>query len=274
MSTERTRPSLELRNTVKEYDGGGETVRALADVDFSVAPGEFVAVVGPSGSGKSTMLNTLGLLDVPTSGTVRVAGRDATTMTDPERTRARREYVGFVFQQFYLIGNLTALENVTLPTVYHDDPDAEERARTLLDRVGLGDRHDHTPDELSGGQKQRVAIARALINEPDVLLADEPTGNLDTDTGRDILGEFDRVREGGVTVIAVTHDPLVEGFADRVIELTDGRLDGPAYPPEAMRPDVDSEPARRPAPEPEDTPSLEPTEGPGGSPHGAGEGDP
>jgi len=225
MSTrERTRPSLELRNTVKEYDGGGETVRALADVDFSVAPGEFVAVVGPSGSGKSTMLNTLGLLDVPTSGTVRVAGRDATTMTDPERTRARREYVGFVFQQFYLIGNLTALENVTLPTVYHDDPDAEERARTLLDRVGLGDRHDHTPDELSGGQKQRVAIARALVNGPDVVLADEPTGNLDRDTGEQVLGEFAQVTDRGVGLVAVTHDPQVAEFADRTVRIVDGQL--------------------------------------------------
>jgi len=265
--------SIELDGVRKTYDGGGETVVALEGVSLAAAPGEFLAVVGPSGSGKSTMLNVLGLLDDPTAGERRLGDRDATALSVGERTDARRESIGFVFQDFHLLPTLSAVENVALPTAF-DDGDATDRAADLLERFGLGDRLDHRPTELSGGQKQRVAIARALINEPDVLLADEPTGNLDTDTGRDILGEFDRVREGGVTVIAVTHDPLVEGFADRVIELTDGRLDGPAYPPEAMRPDVDSEPARRPAPEPEDTPSLEPTEGPGGSPHGAGEGDP
>jgi len=265
--------SIELDGVRKTYDGGGETVVALEGVSLAAAPGEFLAVVGPSGSGKSTMLNVLGLLDDPTAGERRLGDGDATALSVGERTDARRESIGFVFQDFHLLPTLSAVENVALPTAF-DDGDATDRAVDLLDRFGLGDRLDHRPTELSGGQKQRVAIARALINEPDVLLADEPTGNLDTDTGRDILGEFDRVREGGVTVIAVTHDPLVEGFADRVIELTDGRLDGPAYPPEAMRPDVDSEPAGRPAPEPEDTPSLEPTEGPGGSPHGAGEGDP
>ena len=215
---------LELRGVLKEYDGGGETVTALDSVDFAVEPGEFVAVVGPSGSGKSTMLHTLGLLDVPTDGTVEVAGRDATAMTDPERTRARREYVGFVFQQFYLIDGLTAVENVTLPTVYHEDPDARSRARALLDRVGLGDRLDHTPDELSGGQKQRVAIARALVNGPEVVLADEPTGNLDRDTGDTVLAEFGQVTDRDVALVAVTHDPQVADYADRTVRIVDGRL--------------------------------------------------
>jgi putative ABC transport system ATP-binding protein len=217
-------PPLELRGVTKEYDGGGETVRALVDVDLRVARGEFLSVVGPSGSGKSTMLNTLGLLDVPTSGDVRVDGRDATTMTDAERTDARKEYVGFVFQQFFLIPSLSALENVLLPTQFHDDPGADARARALLERVGLGDRLDHTPNELSGGQKQRVAIARALVNDPAVVLADEPTGNLDQETGKTVLGEFERITDRDVAVVTVTHDPLVADYADRTVRLVDGRL--------------------------------------------------
>jgi putative ABC transport system ATP-binding protein len=221
--TART-PPLELRHVTKEYDGGGETVRALDDVAFSVDRGEFVSVVGPSGSGKSTMLNVLGLLDVPTSGEVLVDGRDATTLTDRERTRTRKEYVGFVFQQFYLISSLTALENVLLPTRFEDDPGARDRAVDLLERVGLGDRMDHRPDELSGGQKQRVAIARALVNEPDVVLADEPTGNLDRETGKQVLEEFTRIQEAGVAVITVTHDDLVGDYAGRTVQLVDGVL--------------------------------------------------
>ncbi|WP_255198580.1 ABC transporter ATP-binding protein [Halorarius litoreus] len=217
-------PPLELRGVTKEYDGGGETVRAMDDVDFHVDRGEFVSIIGPSGSGKSTMLNVLGLLDVPTDGEVLVDGRDATTLTDRERTRARKEYVGFVFQQFYLISSLTALENVLLPTRFEDDPGARDRAVGLLERVGLGDRLDHRPDELSGGQKQRVAIARALINEPDVVLADEPTGNLDRDTGTQVLEEFTRIKSEGVSLITVTHDDLVAGYADRTVRIVDGRL--------------------------------------------------
>lgn len=214
---------LELRNVVKEYDGGGETVRALKGVDLDVRRGEFLSVVGPSGSGKSTMLNVLGLLDVPTSGSVRLDGRDATTLSDRERTRARKESIGFVFQQFYLVPSLTALENVLLPTMF-DAKDARPRANDLLERVGLGDRVDHRPNELSGGQKQRVAIARALINEPDVVLADEPTGNLDRETGRTVLGEFDRITETGVSVITVTHDDLVADYTDRTVRIVDGKL--------------------------------------------------
>ncbi|MFB6206391.1 MAG: ABC transporter ATP-binding protein [Haloglomus sp.] len=215
---------LELRDVVKEYDSGAETVRALKGVDFSVERGEFVSVIGPSGSGKSTMLNMLGLLDTPTSGEVLLDGVDAATYDDEARTDARREYVGFVFQQFYLIDALTAVENVALPTVYQRDPTATRRARDLLRRVGLGDRLDHRPTQLSGGQKQRVAIARSLINEPAVVLADEPTGNLDRDTGRTILTEFEAVCDRGVAVVTVTHDPLVTDFADRAVELVDGRI--------------------------------------------------
>ena len=218
--------SVELRGAVKRYPGGGaEPVVALDDVDFAVRPGEFVAVVGPSGSGKSTLLNVLGLLDDPTAGRRLLAGTDVTSLSVAERTAARKESIGFVFQDFHLLPTLTAVENVALPTAF-DAGDASGRAADLLDRFGLGDRLDHEPTELSGGQKQRVAIARSLINGPEVLLADEPTGNLDTETGEAILAEFERVKSEGVAVIAVTHDPLVEEYADRVVELTDGVLVG------------------------------------------------
>jgi putative ABC transport system ATP-binding protein len=227
-STGRDRvPPLELRAVVKEYDSGAETVRALKGVDFRVDRGEFVSVVGPSGSGKSTMLNMLGLLDVPTSGEVLLDGSDVTTFSERERTDARKEYIGFVFQSFFLIDSLTAVENVTLPTVYDRDRDATDRAERLLERVGLGDRLDHTPGQLSGGQKQRVAIARSLVNDPDVLLADEPTGNLDQETGTTILEEFSRIcEEEDVAVVTVTHDPLVSDYADREVELVDGVIGG------------------------------------------------
>ncbi|WP_224332915.1 ABC transporter ATP-binding protein [Haloprofundus halobius] len=225
-------PTLELRGVRKEYETGGETVVALggrdarddepAGIDFSVEPGEFVAIVGPSGSGKSTLLNMLGLLDEPTAGERYLLGRDVTTLDDEAQTNARKEAIGFVFQDFYLIPTLTATENVELPTIFENDPGATDRARDLLRRVGLGDRLDHTPTELSGGQKQRVAIARALVNQPRVLLADEPTGNLDQETGAQILAEFRRVCETGVSVVAVTHDPQVTEFADRTVRLVDG----------------------------------------------------
>jgi putative ABC transport system ATP-binding protein len=223
--TDPDAPPLRLRGVTRIYERGGETVHALQDVDLTVEAGEFVAVVGPSGSGKSTMLNTLGLLDTPTSGDVFLDGDEVSNLDDEARTRLRKEYIGFVFQDFYLIPTLSALENVLLPTVYDADREATDRARGLLQRVGLGDRITHRPTELSGGQKQRVAIARSLINEPEVLLADEPTGNLDTDTGRQVLEEFARVCEEGVAVIAVTHDELVTEYADRTVELVDGRLE-------------------------------------------------
>ncbi|OYR71614.1 ABC transporter ATP-binding protein [Halorubrum ezzemoulense] len=218
--------AVALRGVVKRYpSGGGEPVVALDGVDFAARPGEFVAVVGPSGSGKSTLLNVLGLLDDPTSGRRLLGDTDVTSLSVAERTRARKESIGFVFQDFHLLPTLTAVENVAMPTAF-DPGDASDRAANLLARFGLGDRLDHEPNELSGGQKQRVAIARSLINEPAVLLADEPTGNLDTDTGEAILAEFERVKAEGVAVIAVTHDPLVEEYADRVVDLTDGVLTG------------------------------------------------
>jgi len=212
----------ELADVTKEYRSGGETIAALSHVDFTIDPGEMVAVIGPSGSGKSTLLNVIGLLDVPTAGTVSLDGDDVTDYDDEARTMARRRTIGFVFQSFHLVPMLTALENVLVPTMFVEG-DQTPRARSLLERVGLGDRLDHRPDQLSGGQRQRVAIARALVNEPRLLLADEPTGNLDRDTGRRILEEFERIsREEEVGVVAVTHDDLVTEFTDRTVELVDG----------------------------------------------------
>lgn len=221
-STRTTGTAIALESITKQYDTGGGTVEALAGVDLAVETGEFLSIIGPSGSGKSTMLNLLGLLDVPTSGTVRLQGRDVTRLGDRERTRARKESIGFVFQDFHLLPTLTAVENVTVPTMFDRDRDATSRAIELLSRVGLADRTDHTPNELSGGQKQRVAIARSLINEPRIVLADEPTGNLDQETGATILEEFRRICDGGVSVIAVTHDELVTEYTDRTVELIDG----------------------------------------------------
>lgn len=214
----------ELEGVWKIYDAGGERIEALRDVDFAVDSGEFVAVMGPSGSGKSTLLNVLGLLDSPTRGAVRLDGRDVTDRTDAEMTNERKRSIGFVFQSFYLISSLTALENVELPTLFDRDTEGRARAIDLLERVGLGDRLHHRPNQLSGGQKQRVAIARALINAPRLLLADEPTGNLDRATGTEILEEFDRFTTEGVAVVAVTHDPQVSRFADRTVQLVDGRI--------------------------------------------------
>ncbi|MFB6108898.1 MAG: ABC transporter ATP-binding protein [Haloplanus sp.] len=216
---------LELRDVVKRYDTGGEVVEALKGVDFETDAGEFVAIMGPSGSGKSTMLNVMGLLDEPTEGTVRLDDRDVTDLTDREQTTERKRSIGFVFQNFYLIPTLSALENVELPTLFGRDPTARERATDLLTRVGLGERLDHRPDQLSGGQKQRVAIARALVNQPRLLLADEPTGNLDRATGRSVLEEFTRIKtDDDVAIVAVTHDQQVSDFADRTVELVDGRV--------------------------------------------------
>jgi putative ABC transport system ATP-binding protein len=213
-------------DVVKEYETGDTVVRALKGIDFGIAPADFVAVVGPSGSGKSTLLNLLGLLDVPSEGVVRLRGEDVAGFTDRRRTGERKRTIGFVFQQFYLIPTLTALENVEMPRMLERTPrETRERARTLLERVGLGDRLDHYPDELSGGQKQRVAIARSLINDPAILLADEPTGNLDRDTGDAILDLFDELRtEEDVAVVTVTHDDYVAAAADRVVNLIDGEI--------------------------------------------------
>jgi putative ABC transport system ATP-binding protein len=217
---------IELAGVGKRYQVGEETVHALRDVDFHADPGEMVAVVGPSGSGKSTMLNMIGLLDTPTTGTVRHQGRDVSDLTEDELTEERRTGIGFIFQAFHLLPTLTAVENVELPSMWDTTVDRRDRAVALLERVGLGDRLDHDATQLSGGQRQRVAIARALINEPHIVLADEPTGNLDQETGRAILDEFTRLKtEENVAIVAVTHDPQLRDYADRSVSLVDGRIE-------------------------------------------------
>jgi putative ABC transport system ATP-binding protein len=202
-------------------------VHALDAVGLTVPRGSFTAVMGPSGSGKSTLMNLIGCLDTPTAGEVYVDGEDVATMGDRERTRVRGEKVGFVFQTFNLMPRLTAVENVALPLVFQGvgAEERRERAAEILDRVGLGDRLGHAPNELSGGQRQRVAIARALVNDPTLLLADEPTGNLDSETGADILALFDELHAEGNTVVMVTHERHVAERADRIVHLLDGEIE-------------------------------------------------
>src|SRR3954469_16471401 len=212
-------PAVEVRDLVKVYGSGAAAVRALRGVDLAIAPGEFVAIMGPSGSGKSTLLHIVGALESPTSGMVAVGGRRYDGLDDRELTRLRRDHIGFVFQFFNLLGSLSAEENVLLPALIARRTDAaiRRRARDLLRLVDLEDRATHTPAELSGGQQQRVSIARALLLEPELLLADEPTGNLDTRSGREVLRILRRLASvDGHTIVMVTHDPIAAAVADRV----------------------------------------------------------
>jgi len=221
-------PFLDVETLVKEYDTGGEVPLTVLDaLSMTVEPGEIVAVVGESGTGKSTLLHLLGALDRPTSGTVRFQGEDLFAKSDEELAAFRNRSVGFVFQFHHLLPEFTALENVAMPAlIQHQSlPEARPRAMELLDLLGLADRAEHRPSALSGGEKQRVAVARALMNEPALVLMDEPTGNLDRDTGTAILEEIRRITdEAGVGVVAVTHDDLVTEYADRTVELVDGVL--------------------------------------------------
>ncbi|RDZ40209.1 ABC transporter ATP-binding protein [Haloferax sp. Atlit-10N] len=214
---------IELSDVVKRYNNGDEEIAALKGVDLAVNRGEMVAIIGPSGSGKSTLLNVIGLLDTPTEGTVTLDGQDVTDLGTDGLTDHRRESIGFVFQAYHLLPIFTAVENVTVPSMWDSTVDRTDRARELLDRVGLGERLSHKPNQLSGGQQQRVAIARALVNEPHIILADEPTGNLDQDTGATILDELTRMKnEENVAIAAVTHDEQLTNYADRTVELVDG----------------------------------------------------
>jgi putative ABC transport system ATP-binding protein len=205
---------------------GEVEVRALAGVDLLVAEGEFLAVMGPSGSGKSTLMNLLGCLDTASSGTYRLGGENVADVDRDTLAEIRNRRVGFIFQAFNLLSNISALENVELPMMFGGVPVRErrDRAHKLLDRVGLGERVDHKPTELSGGQMQRVAIARALAMEPDILLADEPTGNLDSSSGTDIMSIFTDLWQSGRTVVIITHDPALAKRAGRVVEIRDGRI--------------------------------------------------
>lgn len=220
-------PLIETRNLCKTYDAGGLAVPALRGVSLAIDSGEFVALVGPSGSGKSTLMYLLGLLDHPTDGEYRLDGVDVSGLGRTNAARLRNEKMGFVFQGFHLLPRQTALDNVALPLLYSGVGRSERhrRAEELLERVGLTDRMDHRPNQLSGGQQQRVAIARALINRPRLLLADEPTGNLDSATGAEILVEFRRLHQAdGQTIVLVTHDSEVARTANRIITLRDGRV--------------------------------------------------
>ena len=217
---------IRLEEVARTYQLGGQPVYALVDVSEHVAPGEHVAIMGPSGSGKSTLLNLLGCLDRPDAGKNWLDGRDVGTLSDEELTAVRRDLIGFVFQSFHLVPRLTAAENVELPMVFAGISRGERRRRVdaALAAVGLTDRAGHRPDQLSGGERQRVALARATVMGPRVLLADEPTGNLDTASGRQILDLLDRMNDDGITLVVVTHDPSVARRADRVIILIDGRI--------------------------------------------------
>lgn len=216
---------LVARDLSKEYRSGENRLAVLRDVSFSIPQGAFVAIVGPSGSGKTTLLGLLAGLDTPTKGRVILDDADLTGMDEDQRARLRGEKVGFVFQSFQLISTLTALENVQVPLELRGDSGAAERARELLGRVGLADRLDHFPTQLSGGEQQRVAIARAFANSPRILFADEPTGNLDSDTGAHIVELLEALnRESKTTIILVTHDHTLAGHAQRIIRLSDGRV--------------------------------------------------
>ena len=218
---------IEIRNLRRHYDQGGTVVRALDGIDLDIASGEFVAIMGPSGSGKSTLLNVLGALDRPDAGHYRLDGIEVSALDDDAASELRNRKIGFVFQAFQLLPRLDVLENVLLPLRYarQPDPEAPARARVLLERIGLGARIHHTPGQLSGGQMQRVAIARALLMKPALLLADEPTGNLDSASARDVLALFEELHRDGQTIVLVTHDPDVARRTGRTVHLRDGRVE-------------------------------------------------
>ncbi len=228
MSRSESRPSVvQIENLCKSYQMGETTLEVLKGIDLTLQEGEYVAIMGPSGSGKSTLLNMLGCLDRPTSGRYLLDGRDVSRLEDDELSRIRGARLGFIFQSYNLIAQLNVIENIEVPMAYQrvSETDSHHRARDLAERVGLGDRVTHRPTELSGGQQQRVAIARALANDPVLILADEPTGNLDTQSGRDILNILNELNRQGKTLVVVTHDQRVAEGTGRVIHLLDGRID-------------------------------------------------
>jgi putative ABC transport system ATP-binding protein len=218
---------IRVEGLTKVYDLGANAVRAMDGIDLTIARGEYVAIMGPSGSGKSTLMNLIGCLDTPSKGSYLLNSKQVSQMNDNELARIRNEEIGFVFQTFNLLPRATALHNVELPLVYAGvtSKDRQERAKTALKKVELAERMTHRPNELSGGQRQRVAIARALVNNPSILLADEPTGNLDSKTGIEIMGLFEKLHQAGNTIILVTHEPDVAAYAYRTIHIRDGQIE-------------------------------------------------
>ena len=225
---------IELRNIRKVFKQGDLETEVLKGIDLQIEKGEFVAIMGPSGSGKSTLMYILGCLDRPTSGKYYLDGENVLELSDDELSRIRGKYVGFVFQAFYLVPYLSVLDNVILPVEYLDsryrkelfkDKSPEEKGKEILERLGMAERINFKPDQLSGGQKQRTAIARALINSPEIILADEPTGQLDTESGRAVMEIFTELNREGKTIIVVTHDPAVASYANRIIKIKDGRIE-------------------------------------------------
>jgi putative ABC transport system ATP-binding protein len=217
---------IQLKDISKVYGSGNTEVRALSHVDLTVGAGEYCSIMGPSGSGKSTAMNVIGCLDRPSTGRYYLDGVDVSQLNDAELAHIRNQKIGFVFQQFHLLPQLTALENVMLPMVYAGVPrhDRQERAADALKKVGLGNRLDNRPSQLSGGQQQRVAIARAIVNRPVLLLADEPTGALDTQTTQEVMNIFDELNQGGITVVMVTHEPEVARLSQRIVWFRDGAV--------------------------------------------------
>lgn len=221
---------ISLSGIQKRYELGEQIVYALRDINLQIQRGEYVALMGPSGSGKSTLMNIIGCLDTPTAGTYILNGKEVSSMSDGELSHIRNQEIGFVFQTFNLLGRLTALDNVALPLVYAgvNKKERTERAKAALNDVGLSDRMSHKPNELSGGQRQRVAVARSLINNPSILLADEPTGNLDTNTSKEIMALFDEIHARGNTIILVTHEEDIARYAKRMVRVRDGVIENNA----------------------------------------------
>ena len=222
---------IEIRNIIRDFKLGQEIVHVLKGIDLDIKRGEYVAIMGPSGSGKSTLMNLLGCLDTPTAGSYNLNGNDVSQMSDDDLAEIRNKEIGFVFQTFNLLPRTTALDNVALPMVYAGASKKErnERATEVLTDVGLADRMDHKPNQLSGGQRQRVAVGRALVNKPSIILADEPTGNLDSKTGTEIMALFDQIHANGNTVIMVTHEEEIAAHAKRVIRLRDGVIESDTF---------------------------------------------
>ena len=217
---------IKTENLTKEYEAGSQIVKALSGIDLSVEKGEFISIMGPSGSGKTTLMNIIGCLDTPTGGTYHLNGKSVSDLTEDELANIRNKEIGFVFQSFHLLARNSALDNVMLPLRYAGSNKREAliRSNEALDQVGLSDRANHTPAELSGGQQQRVAIARALVNKPSILFADEPTGNLDSKTGEDVMNIFKELNNNGQTIILITHEDSIAKQSNRIITIMDGLI--------------------------------------------------